>query len=233
MPATAEKKPDKAYAVTSVRRTGTPESLAAYGSKLEELPVVVQLNKSDQAAPEDIATLRTQLGLPDAETFETVASEGQGVLESLTTISKQIVRLIRARHLEPEPVAPPAPAPLGGATTAPIEPIEPPRAIEVMEAAILAEGEHPAATGDDIAIGEAHAAFDRPWTEVAAAAKESDGMRLGQDMRIVSVGQAERTGERSISVPLILGNDEGESVTLSLGLSLEPLLEGGPGDPER
>ncbi len=216
------------------------ESLSAYGVKLEALPLVLQINRSDLSDPESIANLTRELGLSDAARFETIASEGQGVLEALTTISKQVVRVLRHRSLAPEPVAATTTTAAFGATTtplprspehaAPLASVDGPSANEVMEAAILAEG--PSEAPEDRTIHEARMAFDQSWSEVEAAAKRDTGMRLGSDLRIVSVGQAERTAERAISVPLILGNAEGETLTLSLGLSLEPLLASEPGDPD-
>ena len=59
--------------------------------------------------------------------------------------------------------------------------------------------------------------------------KAVDGARIGADFEIVSIGSATRSGPRSIRIPLVLGNPEGESITLALKLEIEPLLEDGEG----
>ena len=74
-------------------------------------------------------------------------------------------------------------------------------------------------------ILEAQSAFDRPWPDVTDGAKTSPGARIGADMKIVSVGAASRDGRLGVRVPLVLGNDEGETVTLNLKIQLEPLLD--------
>ena len=38
---------------------------------------------------------------------------------------------------------------------------------------------------------------------------------------------ATRTGRRAVQIPVVLGNPEGESVTLSLTIQLDPLLDRG------
>jgi hypothetical protein len=99
----------------------------------------------------------------------------------------------------------------------------------VMEAAILSEGE--GAEGVDAADDAAsrtELAFDKPWAQLAHE-KPAPGARFGADLRVVSVGTAERSGERGVRVPLVLGNDEGETLTVALTVQLDPLLEDEPG----
>lgn len=229
------------------------ESLAAYGRSLEELPVVVQYNKRDQTDPYAIEELHRKLALPGAAVFEAVASGGQGVLQTLTTISKRVIRVLRESDLGPAPEpAPearpirPRPAPAAQkppAAAAPARPAArkptaapPPAAprgpaplspdVDLMERAILAEGE-----GDRADVAEAtfetQQALDRPWDGMPRELKSSAGARIGADFEIVSVGSATVASPRSIQVPLVLGNPEGETVTLRLTLALEPLLDDG------
>lgn len=176
------------------------DALAAYGRRLDEFPVVIQYNKFDLADPTTIENLHRRLHLPDAAAFETVATEGKGVLQSLTTISKRVVRMKRSQPSEARPApAPPAePTPRPSAAPAP-------RPGQLLEDAILAEGEEIAASG-------------------RSRAKPS-GAHIGGDLRIVSAGAAEITGQRQVRVPLVLGNAQGETVTVALSLSLDPLLD--------
>ncbi len=254
--ARAERLDDNIASVAELR-----ESLGAYGRTLEEIPVVVQYNKRDLGDPFAIEELHRRLDLPGAAVFETVATDTTGVLQALTTISKRVVRVLRDRHIEPEPVAPVkraaiptarvAPPPMDAAPrtprvgTAPVPRAESaprPSAIplrekplapstqtdfgrhDAMEAAILSESD---GAGEESAetILEAQSAFDRPWPDVANSAKPVSGARIGADMKIVSVGAASRDGQLGVRVPLVLGNDEGETVTLNLRIQLEPLLD--------
>ena len=112
--------------------------------------------------------------------------------------------------LEPTPITRPA---------APADP-----GPSAMEAAILAEAD----THDplaDHAIHETQSALDRPWTEIEAEAKANAGLRVGADLKIISVGTAHRAGQRGVRVPIVLGNDEGESVSFALTIQLDPLLD--------
>ena len=48
---------------------------------------------------------------------------------------------------------------------------------------------------------------------------------MGPDLSIVSVGQATRSGERSVRVPLVLGDGDGNTSTLVLTIQLDPLMD--------
>jgi hypothetical protein len=86
------------------------KSLAAYGQTLEDLPLVAQYNKRDLTDPYAVEELHRKLALPRAAVFEAVATEGRGVLQTLTTISKRVVRVLREPDAE-RPSAPPLPEP--------------------------------------------------------------------------------------------------------------------------
>jgi len=88
--------------------------LAAYGRRIDEMPLVVQYNKRDLADPYALEDLHRKLAMRGATAFEAVAKDGTGVLQTLTTISKRVIRSLRERAQEPEP----APA-LPAATRAP------------------------------------------------------------------------------------------------------------------
>ena len=99
--------------------------------------------------------------------------------------------------------------------------------LSLMESAILAEAvdDVEAAAVADV-TNNAQALLDQPWDAVSHAAKSNDGARIGADFRIVSVGEASRHIDRAIRVPLVLGNSEGETITLALTIQLDPLLDG-------
>src|SRR5258706_9618845 len=124
------------------------ENLAEIGLSVDDIPLVLQLNKRDLP---NIADVETILGVLDPERkyegVEAVASKGEGVFETLKTISKLTLRQLRRRMTGDEPARPvakagatfrvqsnevvtappPAPAPAKKVNTAPIPALrEPP-----------------------------------------------------------------------------------------------------------
>ena len=70
------------------------ENLESYGYDPTNIPVAMQYNKRDLPNAMSMADLRSQLnpmGVPD---FEGVATEGQGVFETLGAVSKMVVQAL-------------------------------------------------------------------------------------------------------------------------------------------
>ena len=92
------------------------ENLAEIGLDLDEIPVVVQLNKRDLP---NTATVEDMLGALDPERrfehVESVASTGLGVFETLKLISKLTLRQLRRRMTGEEPLRAASPQPRSGA----------------------------------------------------------------------------------------------------------------------
>jgi signal recognition particle receptor subunit beta len=108
-------------------------ALGAYGRSLEQVPLVVQCNHQDESDPFVLEELHRKLDVRGAAVFEANAREGVGVLPTLTTISKRVVRHLRETEAARGTAAPTAPgagasaarpAPAGPATT----PTRPPAA---------------------------------------------------------------------------------------------------------
>jgi mutual gliding-motility protein MglA len=80
------------------------ENLAEIGLNLDDIPVVIQLNKRDLP---NVATIDTLLDMLDRdrnyEYVESVASIGTGVFETLKVISKLTLRTLRRRMTGEEP----------------------------------------------------------------------------------------------------------------------------------
>lgn len=238
-------------------------ALESYGRSLTDLPLVVQYNKRDLVDDNAIEALHRRLDLPTSAVFEAVAVDGTGVLPTLTTVSKAVVKNLRDAHAaaaeaapaaapQPEPVAhlqPPMPAPADLATfgtpTPVYEPTPPlPAAGEgslamrerttpadasarLLESALEAEVY---SSSDDLEAADAfeqaaHTSFDQSFEQLAQEDKPNRGLSVGPDLRIVSVGTATREDERSIRVPLVLGDAEGATASLALTISLEGLLD--------
>jgi signal recognition particle receptor subunit beta len=70
-------------------------NLEAQGYDIREIPMVFQYNKRDLPNAASLADLRSQLNYYNVPDFETVANEGKGVFESLKTVSKSIVNVLK------------------------------------------------------------------------------------------------------------------------------------------
>ena len=71
------------------------ETLEARGCDVSRLPFVIQYNKRDLPGIVPVEQLRARLnpaGVPD---FESVATEGKGVLETLAAVSRLVVKSLR------------------------------------------------------------------------------------------------------------------------------------------
>jgi signal recognition particle receptor subunit beta len=70
-------------------------NLEAQGYDIRDIPLVIQYNKRDLPNAAPIPTLRSQLNLYQSPDFEAIASEGKGVMESLKTVSKAIIHILK------------------------------------------------------------------------------------------------------------------------------------------
>jgi hypothetical protein len=75
-------------------------ALAAYGRRLDEMPLVIQYNKRDLADSFAMEELHRKLSMRGVAAFEAAAKDGTGVLQTLTTISKRVIRSLRERAQE-------------------------------------------------------------------------------------------------------------------------------------
>ena len=70
------------------------EDLETYGYDLETIPFAIQYNKRDMdniVSPEDLRAQINPMGVPD---FEGTAINGEGVFETLSCVSKAVVRAL-------------------------------------------------------------------------------------------------------------------------------------------
>jgi len=195
-------------------------SLAAYGRRLDALPVVLQYNKRDVADPFAIEELHRQVGLEQAAVFETIATSGHGILATLTTISKHVVRSRRAQGASD---GRPSTAFKTAVTAAAIEDSAG-SPHEILEAAILAEadGEGP----DELAklvVLDPSTGTQPDWNAISGNLAKPEG-NLGADLRIVSVGQAALDTDGGVQLPLVLGDESGQTRTVVLTLRLDALV---------
>jgi signal recognition particle receptor subunit beta len=70
-------------------------NLEAQGYDIREVPLVIQYNKRDLPSAASTKELRSALNLYNSPEFEATASEGKGVIESLKTVSKSIINVLK------------------------------------------------------------------------------------------------------------------------------------------
>lgn len=71
--------------------------LNSYGVGLDDIPLVLQLNKADRTVRLSASEAASMLGFAECDTCLTTALTGDGVLEALTTLSRRIMSSIRER----------------------------------------------------------------------------------------------------------------------------------------
>jgi signal recognition particle receptor subunit beta len=208
--------------------------LLEYGREIEDVPLVLQYNKRDLSDPYVLDELHRKLDIKGAAVFEAVATENTGVLQTLSTLSKHVIRSLRGQQFSAPADAPPDPGDSLSSIQVESEPIQPAAASSApeirMEDAILAEVEHPEANALDDLAAEAQTALDIPWGELESTGdpNESDSTaaaQLDSEFSITSVGEATRQGERGVQIPLVVSDKGGRTSKLVLSLRLDPLLD--------
>jgi hypothetical protein len=221
-------------------------ALESYGRALEEIPLVVQYNHRDQSDPFALEELHRKLRMRSVAAFEAVAPTGSGVLQTLTTISKRVIRHLRKRA-DGERAA------KAGAETAP-----PPGTTQILEAAltsseargaqpeedacqdaavdpaILYDADHPDAAAIEATAAETELAFEPAFRQVAlelGAAVELDPEpeAPAESIRIESVGEPTAAGPGAVRIPILLCDESGRSLEISLTVAIEA-GKGGSGD---
>jgi signal recognition particle receptor subunit beta len=226
------------------------EMLLDYGRNLEDVPLVLQYNKRDLSDPYVLEELHRKLDVNGAAVFEAVATENSGVLQTLSTISKHVIRSLRGQRfsaeteaeveaeteaeVEAETEAKPEPGDsLSGlqaqaeqAQTVEIDAVAELTPATRMEDAILSEGEHPEANVLDDLAASAQTALDIPMDELEGEAEPLAAAQLDSEFSIASVGEATRSGERGVRIPLVISDKAGQTSSLVLTIRLDPLLDG-------
>jgi signal recognition particle receptor subunit beta len=214
------------------------EMLRDYGRALEDVPLVLQYNKRDLSDPFVIEELHRRLDVPSAAVFEAVAIENSGVLQTLSTLAKHVIRNLRSQTFKVDSRDARDPEPSKedreqrdqtAQRTAPeIEPASEPTPSSRLEHAILSGEEHPDASAIDDLAREAEEIFDTPWDDAAVDLESPEGAQIDAEFSIASVGVATRSGDRAVRVPLVVADKQGRRSKLVLTLQLDPLLEGDP-----
>ena len=98
---------------------------------------------------------------------------------------------------------------------------------EILEAAILAEADSqdPDPISELIEMDVATRA-QPDWNATSGTTTKPTG-GFGADLRIVSIGQASLESDGGVRLPLVLGDESGQTRTVVLSLKLDALLPGG------
>jgi hypothetical protein len=197
----------------------------------------LQYNKRDLSDPYALEELHRKLDVNEAAVFEAVATENSGVLQTLSTLSKHVIRSLRGKHFsvqaEAESESADRPSePQVQAESIPTTEADP--AVELspearMENAILREEEHPDANALDKLAASAQTALDIPWDELEGEREPTATAQLDSEFSIASVGEATRCGERSVRIPLVVSDKAGRTSSLVLTIRLDPLIDGESG----
>jgi signal recognition particle receptor subunit beta len=228
------------------------EALSSYGYALEDVPLVVQYNKRDKSDPFALEELHRKLSMRSVAAFEAVATSGTGVLQTLTTISKRVIRHLRERDpgernleageeatpSEPEPQQPEVSPPAGASQileTVVSTPALPEAPLDegidqtaAIDPATLYDPDDPDGAAIDATTAAAEALFEPSFRQVTLEMESSGGS--GQEpnapaplgrIHLESVGEAIQTGSRTLKIPVVLRDDAGRSLALSLSVELE------------
>ncbi len=198
------------------------EMLLDYGRNLEDVPLVLQYNKRDLSDPYAIEELHRKLGVKGVAVFEAVATENSGVLQTLSTLSKHVIRSLRGQQFSAQAEAKPEPGdrlnePQAHAKLTPAT---------RMEDALLAEEEHPEADILDDLAASTQTALDTPWDELNIESEPIAAAQLDSEFSIASIGEVTRSGERGVRIPLVISDKAGRTSKLVLSIRLDPLLDG-------
>jgi signal recognition particle receptor subunit beta len=224
-------------------------ALSSYGRDLEEIPLVVQYNKRDQSDPYVLEELHRKLSMRSVAAFEAVATSGTAVLQTLTTISKRVIRHLRERadsEEAPEPPAEAAPTEPAPPQTAPppgvsqiletaMTPGEPEAELDdgidesaAIDPAILYDEDHPDGAAIEATAAETEAAFEPSFRQATVAMEAPTRVDLEPDpptaigpLRVESVGQTQQTESGAIRIPIVLRDETGRSVAISLTVGIE------------
>jgi signal recognition particle receptor subunit beta len=197
-------------------------ALGAYGRSIESVPLVIQYNKCDRSDPYALEELHKKLDLRGAAAFEAVASEGTAVLQTLTTISKRVMRVLATATAAGAPAAAAAPPP--PPVAAPAAPRRP-----SLEDAVAAESRNPLAAKSAATAAAASAMLDASEDMLRELPIDAEDVVLSAEpvegpssLTLESVGQARKVGANGVVLPVVLRDGEGRLHGVTLTLQISP-----------
>lgn len=172
------------------------DNLQFYNKRLQDIPLVFQYNKRDLGEAIAIEELQGKLNRWGAPSFEAVAQRGDGVLQTLTTITKLVIQKLKMS------------ADVSAQDTVPPQPSGKPK--EYVPSDFSREG-RPHVSGQ----GVVDATVTARTTSVVLTKKDPD-------LEIIDLGKPERISSNVFQIPLILkGHDSSERLTLTITITLD------------
>jgi mutual gliding-motility protein MglA len=208
-------------------------ALAAYGRSPERVPLVIQYNKRDLSDPFALEELHRKLGLRGVAAFEAVAKDGNAVLQTLTTISKRVIRHRREEtEREAAAAAPASPAP---------RPSPPPGTTQILTRMAEPEAEESAALEPELLAGPglevdaadpaaaAEALFEPSFREATQRAAAEPEVALAPDrlLQVESLGMPSLAGPTSVRVPVRVRDAKGRTREVALRIQIEAIEDEG------
>ena len=198
-------------------------ALAAYGRRLDDLPLVVQFTPSNPGDREQIYDALHDLDIHPLAVHEVSDSSPASCWNALGSLFPAIreTQGPGGRALTPEsPALPEASDPWETMPGSPATALATSEISTLLEESILAEDDSlDPDFGFDLDFDDA-----LPGTAQGHLAKNKPGSEnrpTGKYFEIASVGTAERAGKHGVRVPLVLSATEGDSVPLTLRIELE------------
>lgn len=204
-------------------------ALAAYGRSPERVPLVIQYNKRDLSDPFALEELHRKLGLRGVAAFEAVAKDGGAVLQTLTTISKRVIRHRREeteREAAAAPAAPLRPSPPPGTTQFLARMAEPePEPGPALERGGLSPDLLATPPEQDDAAAAAEALFEPSFREATRAAAAEPELPLAPDrlLQVESLGVPSLAGPTSVRVPVRVRDAKGRTREIALRIQIEAI----------
>jgi mutual gliding-motility protein MglA len=124
------------------------ENLLEQGIRLDRFPLVMQWNKRDIEKVLPVEQLRAALNPRGVPEFETAATSGQGVLDTLKAITRLVIKDLRAKRIVPAPRPSPAPVPPGAGLEARLSqhlPSRPSQSMPAVQPPAMTPRQHPPA----------------------------------------------------------------------------------------
>jgi signal recognition particle receptor subunit beta len=125
------------------------ENLLEQGIRLDRFPLVMQWNKRDIEKALPVEQLRAALNARGVPEFETAATSGQGVLDTLKTITRLVIKDLRAKRIVPAPRTTPPPAAPGAGLEAQLSqhlPARPSQSMQAVHPPAMTPRQHPSTT---------------------------------------------------------------------------------------
>ncbi|MBN2298151.1 MAG: hypothetical protein JXM72_06130 [Deltaproteobacteria bacterium] len=184
------------------------ENLNYYGKSIKTLPLVMQYNKRDLPDPTPVAEMEQILNPDGYPCFESVATTGEGVLKTLTKITKMVLKHIemgtsgkQQRTTQPEPER---------------KPVEP---IPVQKNQMEPEYELP----DEIQSPIQENSI--PIPQQAGPSIEGGPGSFGGRIQVVGTNDAKIISANAINIPIRLKIEGDErTYTMNLALKLDSLI---------